>query len=56
MESISEGNYIAAYFTLMDHGAVVRIDILDRILDRDDVLSFILVDVVNDRGKCCGLT
>ena len=37
--------------TLVDHGTVVRIDILDRILDSDNVLCYVVVDVVNNCGK-----
>ena len=40
----------------MDHGTVMRIDVLDRILDGDNVLRFVLVDVVNNSSHRRGLT
>src|SRR4029453_623303 len=41
---------------LVDDAAVVLMEDLDRILDRDDVLAARLVDVVDDRGERGGLS
>ena len=54
VESVCERICIAVELTLVDHSAVMRIDVLDRILDRDNMSCLILIDVVNDssHGSC----
>ena len=55
MECICERFNVTADFTLVDHVTVVRIDVLDRILNGDYVLSNILGQVLIELGEAGGI-
>ena len=46
-----EGLRVRSYLTLIHHAPLVRMQILDGILDRDDVAVSVDVDLVDDRGQ-----
>lgn len=41
---------------LFDDGLLVRMDVLDRVLDGDDMLGIILINLIDHRRECGGLT
>jgi hypothetical protein len=50
-DAFREGRQVLAHFTLGDQALLVRVRVLDRILDRDDVALLVLVDPVDHRGQ-----
>ena len=46
---------VGADLALVDRGLDVRVEVLDRVLDRDDVDGLVLVDLVDDRREGRGL-
>ena len=46
-----ERGAVEADLALADRGRLVVVDVLDRVFDREDVTSAILVDLVDDRGE-----
>jgi hypothetical protein len=46
---------IRVNFTLIDQTVLVRMDVLDRVLDRQNVVLTLGIDLVDHRGECRGL-
>ena len=42
---------VAVHLALVDEAALVLVDVLDRILDREDVILPLVVDLVDHRGE-----
>ena len=51
LEAEREGLRVGAQLALVDDALLVRVQELDRVLDREDVLVARLVDLVDDRGE-----
>jgi len=50
-QSESKTGRVAVQFALVNRGAFVRMEEFDRVLDRDDVVSLLFVDLVQNRGE-----
>jgi len=55
LERSAEAHGIGAHLALVDQAALVRVQVLDGILDGDDVLVPLRVDPVDDAGQSGGL-
>jgi hypothetical protein len=51
LERLLEAGGVVPDLALVDQAALVRVQVLDRILDRHDVLARLLVDLVDDGGQ-----
>ena len=54
-QGAGERGGVTSHLALVDHGATVAVDELDRVLDRDDVPGALGVDLVDHRGERGGL-
>ena len=50
-KALREADGVGADLALVDDAALVRVQELDRVLDRDDVVATRAVDLVDERGK-----
>ena len=50
-QGLAEARRVRADLALVDDAALVPVDELDRVLDREDVLRPVAVDLVDDRGE-----
>ncbi len=50
-EGVGEGQGVGVQFALVDHRLLVGVQILDRVLDREDVQPLLAVDLVDHRGQ-----